>query len=67
VRVAEGGEVLETIPLELGCFACMLGGPDKRTLFMVVREWRGPESMADDSPTGQVLSARVSVPGARWP
>jgi sugar lactone lactonase YvrE len=66
-RVAGGGEVLETIPLELGCFACMLGGPDRRTLFMVVREWRGPASMADDAPNGQVLSARVSVPGAGWP
>ena len=66
-RVVEDGEVLESIPLELGCFACMLGGPDRRTLFMVVREWRGPESMADDAPTGQVLSARISVPGAGWP
>ena len=66
-RVVEGGEVLETIPLELGCFACMLGGPDRRTLFMVVREWRGPESKADDAPSGQVLRARVSVPGAGWP
>jgi sugar lactone lactonase YvrE len=67
VRVDEGGEVLQTVGLELGCFACMLGDRDGRTLFMVVREWRGPESMADDAPSGQVLSARVSVPGAGWP
>src|SRR5436309_8439636 len=33
VRVREGGEVLETIELDRGCFASMLGGPDRRTLF----------------------------------
>ena len=30
VRVADGGEVLQTTELDLGCFACMLGG-DART------------------------------------
>src|SRR6266576_2863990 len=55
VRVREGGEALQTIKLDLGCFACMLGGADGRTLFMVVREWRGVESMTDKSRTGQVL------------
>ena len=67
VRVREGGEVLETISLDRGCFACMLGGPDGRTLFMVAREWRGPESMADEEPTGQVLTAPAPAPGAGWP
>src|SRR5262252_6652737 len=37
VRVREGGEVLQTIGLDRGCFACMLGGPDRRTLFLVAR------------------------------
>src|SRR5205814_687414 len=55
VRVAEGGEVLDSIELELGCFACMLGGSDRTTLFMVARDWRGPESMTDQSRAGQVL------------
>jgi sugar lactone lactonase YvrE len=41
VRVREGGEVLQTIDLDRGCFARMLGGPDRRTLFLVVREWGG--------------------------
>jgi hypothetical protein len=31
VRVCEGGEVLQTIDLDRGCFACMLGGVDKRS------------------------------------
>jgi sugar lactone lactonase YvrE len=67
VRVREGGEVLQTIELDRGCFACMLGGVDRRSLFMVAREWGGPESVADETRTGQVLTAEASVPGAGWP
>jgi sugar lactone lactonase YvrE len=67
VRVAEGGEVLDSIDLELGCFACMLGGADGTTLFMVVREWRGVESTADQKRTGKVLTAEAPAPGAGWP
>ena len=43
VRVREGGEVLQTITVDRGCFSCALGGPDARTLFIVATEWRGPE------------------------
>ena len=34
VRVAEGGEILDTVVPGTGVFACMLGGADGRTLFM---------------------------------
>jgi sugar lactone lactonase YvrE len=64
VRVREGGEVLQTIHLDRGCFACMLGGDGRRTLFMVAREWGGTGRMADDSRTGQVLAAPAPAPGA---
>jgi sugar lactone lactonase YvrE len=67
VRVREGGEVLQTIELDRGCFACMLGGPENRTLFMVAREWSGPASVGDGSRTGQLLSAEAPAPGAGWP
>ena len=67
VRVREGGEVLQTIDLDRGCFACMLGGPDRRTLFLVAREWRGVASMADGTRSGQVLTADAPAPGAGWP
>jgi sugar lactone lactonase YvrE len=67
VRVREGGEVLQTIELDRGCFACMLGGPENRTLFMVAREWSGPASAADGSRSGQVLSTQAPAPGAGWP
>ena len=46
VRVREGGEVLQTIELDRGCFACMLGGADSKTLFMVATEWKGAENMS---------------------
>jgi sugar lactone lactonase YvrE len=67
VRVREGGEVLQTVDLDRGCFACMLGGPDRTTLFIVAREWRGPESVADEELTGQVLTAAAPAPSAGWP
>jgi len=66
-RVAEGGEVLQTIELDLGCFACMLGGQQRRTLFIVAQEWGGTEAMAESRRTGRVLSAPAPAPGAGWP
>jgi sugar lactone lactonase YvrE len=67
VRVREGGEVLQTIELDRGCFACMLGGADKRTLFMVATEWSGTANMADGPRTGEVLTVEAAAPGAGWP
>ena len=46
VRLREGGQVLQMIDLYRGCFACMLGGVDKMTSFLMATEWRGAESMA---------------------
>jgi sugar lactone lactonase YvrE len=67
VRVLDGGEVLQTIDLDRGCFACMLGGVDRATLFLVAREWGGPASMADGARTGQLLTVEAPAPGAGWP
>ena len=63
----EGGEVLQTIELDRGCFACTLGGADNRTLFMVVAEWGGAASMAGGQRTGQVLTVEAPAPRAGWP
>ncbi len=63
VRLREGGEVLETIDLDRGCFSCALGGSDRKTLFLVATVWRGFEGMTDGSRTSQVLSVEVAVPG----
>jgi sugar lactone lactonase YvrE len=67
VRVREGGEVLRTIQLDRGCFACILGGVDRRTLFLIATEWNGPANMADGSRTGQVLTVEAPAPGVGWP
>jgi sugar lactone lactonase YvrE len=66
-RVREGGEVLEMIELDRGCFACALGGPDRQTLFMIAKEWTGPENMFAEPRTGQLLRADAPAPGDGWP
>ncbi len=66
VRVREGGEVLQKIELDRGCFACMLGGEDRRTLFMMAAKWLGPENMTDE-PRGQVLTVAAPASGVGWP
>ena len=45
-RVAEGGEVLQRVelPENRAPFALMLGGPDRRTLFIMTAEWRPADS-----------------------
>jgi sugar lactone lactonase YvrE len=67
VRVREGGDVLQMIELDRGCFACMLGGMERGTLFMVAQEWGGMESTAEEARTGEVLTAPAPTPGAGWP
>src|SRR5712691_1108057 len=67
VRVREGGEVLQTISVDRGCFACMLGGVDKRTLFIMAAEWHGFAKMMDGLGTGQVLTVEAPARGVGWP
>ena len=46
MRVARAARCCERIELERTCFACMLGGPDGTTLFMMAAEWRGVDGSA---------------------
>jgi sugar lactone lactonase YvrE len=59
LRVHEGGEVVRIVPVDRGCFACMLGGEDGRTLFIGAAQWRGMEAAMNEGPglTGQLLAA----------
>jgi sugar lactone lactonase YvrE len=68
VRVREGGEVLDRIDLDRPCFAATLGGPDGRTLFMMVAVFPGVDQLDEmfRTRTGQVLTARAPVPAAGW-
>ncbi len=68
-RVIEGGEVTQRFELDRECFACMLGGPDRRTLFMLTAQWLGPDQIDEALArrSGRVLVAEVEVPGVGWP
>ncbi|HWF75931.1 MAG TPA: SMP-30/gluconolactonase/LRE family protein [Caulobacteraceae bacterium] len=66
-RVREGGEVLNRVQLDRGAFACMLGGPDRRTLYVTAARWFGMDRMAEMAGTGQVLSVAAPHPGAGCP
>ena len=67
LRVLEGGRVERTVELGAGrsAFACMLGGDDRRTLFVCTNTGSGP-TVADKT-DGRVESVRVDVPGAGRP
>ena len=63
VLIAPGGEVLATVMTgKLNCYACMLGGPEGKHLFMAV----APQNAAA-APKGQVLVAEVVVGRAGLP
>ena len=65
VRVREGGAVLDTVELDRGCFACALGGADRRILFMMATVWSSPAEMFSGPRTGQVLYTEAPAAGAR--
>ena len=67
VRVREGGEVLQTVGLDRGCFACALGGPDRCTLLIMAAEYPGGGDGAEAGRTGQVVALRAPAPGAGRP
>jgi sugar lactone lactonase YvrE len=76
VRVAEGGEILQRVELRdnRAPFALMLGGPDRRTLFIMTAEWRKAdgitnnlERLTNGPRTGEILTLPVSVPGTGRP
>jgi sugar lactone lactonase YvrE len=69
VRVAEGGAVLETVALDRGAFACILGGTDGRTLYTVGAHWPGAAGLGDPAWVwdGYVVSTPAPSPRAGWP
>ena len=66
MRIAEGGEVLDTATFSQTCIACMLGGPDGRELFAMTALTAIPAE-ASASPRGRIESARVGVGHAGLP
>jgi sugar lactone lactonase YvrE len=66
VRIAEGGEVLEVVDTGQLCFACMLGGDDGRTLFMLTADSADAHT-ASAAPRGRIVTCRVDVGRAGLP
>ena len=67
VRMAPGGEVLDSLSTgEQGAFACTLGGPDGRTLFVCVAPDFN-EHARRAARDAEVWTTKVSVPGAGRP
>ena len=66
-RVREGGEVTDTIDFDDAIpVACVLGGPDRRTLLMcVAADWK--RDALEGTRTGRILATDVEVPGAGRP
>lgn len=61
VRIRPGGDVVESVQLEQGCFSCAVGGDDGGLLFMMTAQW--PEAMDPMAGnTGRVLGLRVREP-----
>jgi sugar lactone lactonase YvrE len=66
LRLAEGGEVLERVVTSQGCFACMLGGADRQTLYLVPAE-SSDAGKARLARNGAIEQVRTTVPGAGLP
>jgi sugar lactone lactonase YvrE len=65
-RVAEGGETLEVVTTSRPCYACMLGGADRRTLYCMTAQTSGEPEVAA-ARNGRIERARVGVAGAGLP
>jgi len=65
-RIAQGGEVLEVIDTGQPCYACMLGGDDGKTLFMLTAASSDHEAAAK-AQTGKIVVAEVDSPRAGRP
>lgn len=63
--IAQGGKVLQVVDTGQPCYACMLGGDDGRTLFMLTAPALAGED--DGQPKGKILTTKVEVGRAGRP
>jgi sugar lactone lactonase YvrE len=61
IRVVEGGEILDRITVETFPYACMLGGEDRKTLFVLTSD------LNKRGLVGRIETVRVDIPGAGFP
>ena len=65
LRVHEGGEVSARVDCDRGVFACMLGGADRRTLYLCTAGDSHPDRTVERS--GRIEALTVAVPGTGLP
>jgi sugar lactone lactonase YvrE len=66
VHVLEGGQIDREVDVSDKAFACMLGGPDRRTLFVMTASTVDADE-ARTRRSGRIETIRVEVPGAGLP
>jgi len=64
--VAEGGEVVDRVTTTQNCYACMLGGADRRTLYLMTAP-TSTEAVVSATRSARIEQIRVGVPGAGLP
>ena len=67
LRVLEGGEVTHRIGVSTQAVACMLGGTDRRTLFILTAKAVTPNEILSERGGGRIEIIEVDVPGAGLP
>jgi sugar lactone lactonase YvrE len=69
IRVREGGEVTDRLPVDDGrrAIACVLGGPDRRTLFQLTATTLGDAEPSLAAMDARVDAVEVAVPGEGRP
>jgi sugar lactone lactonase YvrE len=67
IRVHEGGRVSTRIKAEQGVFACMLGGEDRRSLYLLTASTADPNANLAVARTGRIEVVTVDAPGAGLP
>jgi sugar lactone lactonase YvrE len=67
LRIREGGEVTHRIATENQTVACMLGGPDRRTLFVLSCQVIHEREKSRALRSGRIETLRVNFPGVGLP
>lgn len=67
LRVRAGGEVTHRFPTEGQAVACMLGGMERRTLFVLTGKVLTTPELARAAMSGRIYTAEVAVPGVGLP
>ncbi|UCE55080.1 MAG: SMP-30/gluconolactonase/LRE family protein [Desulfobacterales bacterium] len=66
MRVCEGGQITHHINVSTQAYACMLGGPQRNTLFLLTAETINPQGARAKS-SGRLEVVQVDIPGAGLP